>query len=56
MQKRMKIVMLMSDGGRGRIENLEEVEEVFVVDLVVSLLPYVSSQRCSTWKEHRLVG
>lgn len=28
----------MSDGGRGRIENLDEVEEAFVVDLPVSLL------------------
>jgi len=56
MQKRMKIVMLMSDGWRERIENLEEVEEVFVVGLKVSLLPYASSHRCWTWKEHRLVG
>jgi len=38
MQKRMKIVMLMSDG-RERIKNPDEMEEGFVVVLEVLRLP-----------------
>jgi len=38
MQKRMKIVMLMSDG-RERIKNLDEMKKVFVVGSEVLRLP-----------------